>query len=851
MTRSRLIYEVTRWCLLWRLALGVAGAAADSFTTGWLTLGNGWQTPYYIQEAAEPGPVVMIFGGVHGDEAAGAAAANDIRHWDVTRGTLIVVPSAAPQALAAKTRTIPGEGDLNRNFPGAGESSNATSGPTATALWEFVRQQSPNWFLDLHEGYDFRSSNPDSVGSSIIHANERVTSTYVDRMLASVNREITDPGKVFVSLAGPVDKSVARGSVLHLGARGMILETTIKNQPLKLRVDQHRTMVSQFLSDQQMLSGPYGGDRGTIIDDFTFTEPDGMTLARVGNAMPHGGGWSVSPFDSRVVDGRFRIQRNASGTSSTTTGTLGSGQIRVRPPTDSARLATDIGEGFATMTVSGWDFPSEELGETIRFGFRSTASPDVFDTAQIVIQRTALNEVSVSGQGFGVGSGNIPAAALFGATQDVPVQFVLHLNKQVNRDESPLGAGADEGGFYRLFYQLPGREFVEIGSAAAVRQVRNGNFLNLQVAGPIGTNGGFFDIDRMTFSSQFPAMLLPDPLAGPVSIVVTSGRLSQLQAGYPIIPSAESVTKLGAGTVVFDAVNAYAGPTTISAGTLEVTHADALGMSPVTIGAGATLAVIPGLTARSPAVTIAGGTMSAASLRIEATTGIASLAINAGTLAGEPLVRIASGGRMSLPEGSRVTVVLGGLDVDQASGGHLDLGAGEVTIAAGGITAAALQADIVAGRSSGSWNGGGGITSAAAAASNGTRTVGFLFSADGTARVSFAAAGDTNLDGQVNVFDLVGIVSAARYGSGAGANWSQGDFNYDGLTDVFDLVGIATSGTYGNGTYLTFGTTLGADVGVAVVPEPACWWLVITGLSLTWLGRGTRSSGRNRARCSP
>jgi autotransporter-associated beta strand protein len=845
MTRSHWMHDVTRWCLLWPLALGAGAAGADSFTTGWLTLGNGWQTPYYIQEAAEPGPVVMIFGGVHGDEAAGAAAANDIRHWDVTRGTLIVVPSAAPQALAAKTRTIPGEGDLNRNFPGAGESSNATSGPTATALWEFVRQQSPNWFLDLHEGYDFRSSNPDSVGSSIIHANERVTSTYVDRMLASVNREITDPGKVFVSLIGPVDKSVARASVLHLGARGMILETTIKNQPLKLRVDQHRTMVSQFLGDQQMLSGPYGGDRGTIIDDFSFIEPDGMTLARVGNALPHGGVWSVSPFDSRVVDGRFRIQRNASGTSSTTTGMLGAGLIRVRPPTDSGRLATDIGEGFATMVVSGWDFPSEELGETIRFGFRSTASPDVFDTAQIVIQRTALNEVSVSGQGFGVGSGNIPAAALFGATQDVPVQFVLQLNKQVNRDGSPLVAGAAEGGFYRLFYQLPGREFVEIGSAAAVRQVRNGNFLNLQVAGPIGSSGGFFDIDRMTFSSEFPAVLLPDPLAGPVSIVVSSGRLSQLQAGYPIISSAESVTKLGAGTVVFDAANTYAGPTTISAGTLEVTHAEALGMSSVTIGAGATLAVIPGLTARSPGVTVAGGTVSAASLTIEATTGIASLAINAGTLVGSPLVRIASGGLMSLPEGSRMTVALGGLDVDQASGGRLDLGAGQVTIAAGGTTAAALRADIMAGRSGGSWSGGG-IISTAAAASSGTRTVGYLLGADGVATVSFAAAGDTNLDGQVNVFDLVGIMSAARYGTGSAAIWSQGDFNYDGLTDVFDLVGIATSGTYGNGSYLSFGSPPTVSGGVAIVPEPASWGLVFIGLAVAGCGPLGRPSGPRR-----
>lgn len=846
MAWSTWMRETTRWCLLWSLAWGGMCRAADSsFTTGWLTLGDGWQTPYYIREAAAAGPVVMIFGGVHGDEPAGSAAANDIRHWDVTRGTLIVVPAAAPQALAARTRTISGEGDLNRNFPGFGESASATTGPTAAALWEFVREQAPDWFLDLHEGYDFRSSNPNSVGSSVIHANERVTNTYVERMLTAVNREITDSGKVFVSLSGPVDKSVARAATLHLGARGMIVETTTKDQPLPLRVTQHRTIVSQFLTDQQMLAGPFGGDRGAVIDDFDFEEPDGVTLTKAGNSLPLGGVWSVSPFDSRVVDGRFRIQRNTTGTSSATTGMLGGGQIRVRPPTDSTRLATDIGEGFASIVVSGWDFRSTDLGETIRFGFRSTASPDVFDTAQIVIQRSGLNDVSVAGQGFGVGSDNIPATPLFAATQQVPVQFVLQLNKQENLNGSPV-LGGDSGGFFRLFYQLPGRDFVEIGTGAAVRRVRNGDSLNLQVAGPIGAGGGFFDIDRMTFSSQFPSALLPDPHAGPVSIAVSSGRQSQLQSGYPVIPAAESMTKLGAGTLVFDSENGFSGPTTISAGTLELSHEGGLMASPVTVAPGATLAILPGLLVRSPAVTVAGGTLSATNLSIQEPTGIASLAINAGTLVGSPLVTLASGGRMMLPGGGRVSVALDGLDVDQGSDGQLDLGVGQVTIKAGGIAAAALRADLVAGRNGGSWNGGGGIVSSPAAASKGTRTVGYLVAADGTATISFAAPGDTNLDGQVNVFDLVGIMGAGRYGSGAAAIWGQGDFNYDGFTDVFDLVGIGGSGVYGKGSYLPGAAVVSAGAHVASVPEPAGWLLPVGGI---WLFVATRR--RLRAfRCS-
>ena len=845
----KLLLRVVSCCLAGAV-VGIAGLvrADATFTTGWLSLGDGWQTPYYIQEAAKTGPVVMIIGGVHGNEPAGAAAANDIRHWEITQGTLIVVPFAAPQAMAVNTRTIPNEGDLNRNFPGVGDPIDATTGPTADALWDFVRQQSPAWLLDLHEGYDFRSSGPDSVGSSIIHANERVTNAYVDRMLIAVNQEITDPDMAFISLTGPVDDSLARASVVQLGTRGMIVETTTKDQPLTLRVDQHRTIINQFLSDQQMLTGPYGGDRGPILDEFTFDEPEGMSLPKVGNSLPHGAVWNTSPFDSRASDGRFRIQRDRTGTASTTTGVLGAGEIRVRGPFETTNTPTDIQEGFASLVVSGWDFRSTTLGERISFGFRSTVSPDVLDTAQIVFQRTGLNEVSVSGLCFGVGSGNIPAATLFGAEQNLPVQFILQLNKGENLDGSPVVAGADAGGFYRIYYQLPGQNFVEIGAGAAVRQARNGDHLTMQIAGPIGANNGFFDIDQITYSSAFPELLLPEPTTGPVYVVVSSGRLSQAQAGYPTIPVAESVTKLGTGTVVFNAANTYVGPTTIAAGTLEVAHANALGSTPVTIAPGATLAVASGITVRSPEVTVAGGTLSAASLTVSEVIGITSLTINAGTVTGATAVSIGAGGRMSLGGNARLSLSLGGLAVDQAAGGRLDVGAGEVLIAADGITATELRADLVAGRSGGSWNGTGGITSATAAATGGARTVGYVVSSDGSARVSFAAPGDTNLDGQVNVFDLVTMMGSGTYGTGRSAVWSEGDFNYDGLTDVFDLVGVGSAGAYGRGNYFPVAPPADGFGLPTAVPEPAGWLLAASGLIVSCGFRYGRLASSFRAR---
>jgi len=361
-----------------------------------------------------------------------------------------------------------------------------------------------------------------------------------------------------------------------------------------------------------------------------------------------------------------------------------------------------------------------------------------------------------------------------------------------------------------------------------------------------GTGGFANDLGGGTFSlavSGNDLNLVFSPGSGPQDIVINvpSGSQTQAQAGYPTIGSAASVTKTGLGTVVFDAANAYAGPTTISAGTLEAANAGALAATNVTVDTGGTLAVAAGTTLKAPAVIVDGGTLSASALAVNNSTGIASLAINAGTIAGSPVVTITSGGQMSLVQDARVSVGVGGLSVDQAAGGgRLDLGAGQVVVAAGGISAADLRADIIAGRNNGGWNGGTGITSSAAASSGGTRAVGYVVNGDGSARVSFAASGDVDLNGQVNVFDLVSVNSSGKYGTGQASVWSQGDFNYDGVTNVFDLVGINTAAVYGQGNYFPAAPSAGGLGGVAAVPEPGS--LGLAWLAWALLAFGSRAS---------
>jgi autotransporter-associated beta strand protein len=236
--------------------------------------------------------------------------------------------------------------------------------------------------------------------------------------------------------------------------------------------------------------------------------------------------------------------------------------------------------------------------------------------------------------------------------------------------------------------------------------------------------------------------------------------------------------------------------------------------------------------------------------------GIGSLVIESGSIAGSPDLTVANGGVLTLPSASRfafgVTSLAINTAADQPAGGGLvDLGAGQISVATGGVSPDDLRASIIAGRNGGAWNGTAGITSAAAATSGGTRAVGYVVNANGSAAVSFAASGDVDLSGAVNVFDLVSINSAGKYGKGTAAIWQQGDFNYDGVTNVFDLVSVNTAGSYGQGNYFpAAASALGGTGSVAAVPEPAALGIVTAGLGLAAairLRRRRARPGKNHA----
>lgn len=229
--------------------------SAQQIHTRFIAENTVWQTEYYIIDSEKDGPVVMITGGIHGNEPAGAYGAEQVIRWPVKRGKLIIVPRANKLGLEQNTRKMPhapkSNANLNRNFPKGDRQS--CSCELSKELWKLVCKKKPGWLIDLHEGYDYAKINSESVGSSVITSSEPEIKPHARSMLKALNTTIEIEEKKFVLRGPPVKGSLARAAADRLNIKSYILETTAKGQPLSIRVRQHQIMLHRLLTNLEMI----------------------------------------------------------------------------------------------------------------------------------------------------------------------------------------------------------------------------------------------------------------------------------------------------------------------------------------------------------------------------------------------------------------------------------------------------------------------------------------------------------------------------------------------------------------------------------------------------------------------
>ncbi|MGI6468403.1 MAG: hypothetical protein GXZ09_08515 [Syntrophomonadaceae bacterium] len=232
-----------------RAALNKALTGSSKATRKTVTIAAGtiYATPMYINDSGVPGPVVMIVGGVHGNEPAGYTAAGKVKDWNIKKGKLIVLPQANKKAVERKTRTY--NGDLNRQFPQSSKES--CDSTLAKAIYAAVKNYEVDWLMDMHEGYNYTKIS-DSVGQSLIYYPSTPANTMANAIVDKLNSGISTSYKKFTLYRYPVKGSLARASAQFLGVHAFIFETC-DNPSLSVRVNYHLKAADTLLSRLGML----------------------------------------------------------------------------------------------------------------------------------------------------------------------------------------------------------------------------------------------------------------------------------------------------------------------------------------------------------------------------------------------------------------------------------------------------------------------------------------------------------------------------------------------------------------------------------------------------------------------
>ncbi|MEW5785270.1 MAG: succinylglutamate desuccinylase/aspartoacylase family protein [Bacillota bacterium] len=205
--------------------------------------GTPWETVVSIVTAPQDGPVVMVIGGMHGDEPAGYLAAEGIVTWVIDRGTLVVIPRANVSAISRRHRLGVDQLDLNRSFPG--RTAGSETQQLAAAIFDLMVDLQPLWVLDLHEAQVLERAQAGGLGQTIIYPYGAGSLDIVNELLTAVNRTIPPPEDHFLLKCGLV-KGTAMEAADSIGAESMIIETW-QGLPLELRVDYQRRMVLSLL----------------------------------------------------------------------------------------------------------------------------------------------------------------------------------------------------------------------------------------------------------------------------------------------------------------------------------------------------------------------------------------------------------------------------------------------------------------------------------------------------------------------------------------------------------------------------------------------------------------------------
>ncbi|MFB5189770.1 succinylglutamate desuccinylase/aspartoacylase family protein [Alicyclobacillus fastidiosus] len=200
-------------------------------------------TPYYVIKGRSKGPIVLVTAGIHGTEIAGVLAAEQLRHIQLKRGTLIIVPIVNVRAYRQRARGNP---DLNRTFPH--RSSDRPKIRLSRNLFALAHHFQPTWCIDLHEANGLYLLDNTKLGQTLIVYPNQETYRTAKKIIVGINHTITKGTRKFSVKQGKLRGSfrTAVGSVL--GSHAITVETSMQ-QPRAVRVKDQVRIVHALLRE--------------------------------------------------------------------------------------------------------------------------------------------------------------------------------------------------------------------------------------------------------------------------------------------------------------------------------------------------------------------------------------------------------------------------------------------------------------------------------------------------------------------------------------------------------------------------------------------------------------------------
>lgn len=256
------------------------------------------EVPIIIERAKEPGPTILITGGIHGDEINGVEIVRQIvakGYNKPKKGMVICIPVVNIFGYLSQTRQFPDGRDLNRVFPGTKRGSLAS-----IFAYHLMKEIVPlaDYCLDFHTGganrfnaAQIRINEGDAeslelakiFGAPFIMKSKRREKSYRDSAIKLGKKVLLFEGGKSLDLNPSITTKGVEGALKlmhHLGIRDFTkeLKATAKiKPPPPIIVEKSkwiRASYSGMFRSHAILGKLYqkGDDIGSISDPFGFFE---------------------------------------------------------------------------------------------------------------------------------------------------------------------------------------------------------------------------------------------------------------------------------------------------------------------------------------------------------------------------------------------------------------------------------------------------------------------------------------------------------------------------------------------------------------------------------------------------